>query len=305
MRIAKPYVRLITPLTQEQAVDIIATAYSKPRRKVFYDGEDKLSAIAPALALGHHSLLEHVSLTVEGLTTIACYKELTRHRHLSFTIESTLHSSYTKEGERELVFIQPTPTLFAFAENCTHWEEAYFNVLENTNKETARDILPQCTGAYFVMSGNLRALRYLIGLRTSPDTSFAIRRIASLLWLELNRQFPFFFPLTKEEIDAGLPIEQEYITRKQRYGILEPTEAETNKARTVQPKHRSEEFYENGGHLGGGGMPSMPDLPEFPSNPLPTEKPLSDLDIDPKPFGGEMLGEGFGDKNNENSVENT
>ena len=46
---------------------------------------------------GHESVLEHEKITVRIYDDVGSYKDLTRHRHASFSIESTRYCSYDKD----------------------------------------------------------------------------------------------------------------------------------------------------------------------------------------------------------------
>ena len=57
---------------------------------------------------GHESVLEHEKVTVRLLTDISFYKDVTRHRLSSFSIESTRYCNYSKDKfGNELTFIIP------------------------------------------------------------------------------------------------------------------------------------------------------------------------------------------------------
>ena len=46
---------------------------------------------------GHESILEHEKITIRMCVDIGVYKDLTRHRHASFSIESTRYCNYGKD----------------------------------------------------------------------------------------------------------------------------------------------------------------------------------------------------------------
>ena len=58
---------------------------------------------------GHESVLEHEKITVRIYDDVGSYKDLTRHRHASFSIESTRYCSYDKDKYgNEIAFINPS-----------------------------------------------------------------------------------------------------------------------------------------------------------------------------------------------------
>ena len=57
---------------------------------------------------GHESVLEHEKITIRMTCDIGVYKDLTRHRFGSFSIESTRYCNYGKDKfDNELKFIKP------------------------------------------------------------------------------------------------------------------------------------------------------------------------------------------------------
>ena len=68
-----------------------------------YRSEDKISEesyknlLTNCLNRGHESVLEHEKITVRIYSDIGTYKDLTRHRFASFSVESTRYCSYNKD----------------------------------------------------------------------------------------------------------------------------------------------------------------------------------------------------------------
>ena len=57
---------------------------------------------------GHESVLEHEKITVRMYCDLGVYKDLTRHRIASFSIESTRYCNYGKDKfDNELKIIKP------------------------------------------------------------------------------------------------------------------------------------------------------------------------------------------------------
>jgi thymidylate synthase (FAD) len=131
---------------------------------------------------GHTSTMEHITYTfaIEGVSR-ALLAQLTRHRHLSFSVQSQRYvrmGSADKSGGFDYV----TPPTVAgncaqyaylddFLENTyTSAEQTYAKFMERAQEtydslrsmgvtpEDARMVLPQAASCNLVMSGNLRAL---------------------------------------------------------------------------------------------------------------------------------------------------
>lgn len=119
---------------------------------------------------GHESVLEHVSLTFHIVCDRAIMSELTRHRHASFTVESTRYVKYD-----ELTFIRH-PIWNAYLNEI---EKVYYDAIkENFTPEIARAVLPLCLKSELYMTANLRELRHILKLRTSKAAHPRMRFIA-------------------------------------------------------------------------------------------------------------------------------
>ena len=79
-----------------------------------YRSEDKISEesyknlLTNCLNRGHESVLEHEKITVRIYSDIGTYKDLTRHRFASFSVESTRYCSYNKDKYgNEIAVVNP------------------------------------------------------------------------------------------------------------------------------------------------------------------------------------------------------
>ena len=119
----------------------------------------------------HHEKRHTVKLT----TSIHVYKDLTRHRTMSFAIESTRYCNYTKgKFGGDLTFIDPVwkkDNHGAYEQfiSALHYANTYYKYLVQAGwkAEQAAEVLPQCTKADVIITGfesdwdhmfNLRAL---------------------------------------------------------------------------------------------------------------------------------------------------
>lgn len=119
----------------------------------------------------HHYKRHTVRLT----TSIHVYKDLTRHRTMSFAIESTRYCNYTKgKFGGDLTFIDPVwkkDNHGAYEQfiSALHYANTYYKFLVQAGwkAEQAAEVLPQCTKADVIITGfendwdhifNLRAL---------------------------------------------------------------------------------------------------------------------------------------------------
>lgn len=154
------------------------------------------------LDVGHESVLEHSSVTffVEGISRNLLL-ELERHRHLSFSVLST---RYVDADQMGFVVHPGTPRKHVEAIGTNHFHAAelaqsiYDDCRDNgmsvkQAREIARQVLPGNTETKIVVTGNLRAWRYVINLRNHPDADLEIQLFAKELLSNLKLFAPNSF----------------------------------------------------------------------------------------------------------------
>lgn len=121
----------------------------------------------------------HLRITVALTTCIHVYKDITRHRTMSYAIESTRFCNYNKDKfGNELTFIRPvwmekeTPFYDTAAsllvKQLESIESTYLNLITaGWQPQQAAEILPQCTKADVIMTGFVEDWEYIFNLRTS------------------------------------------------------------------------------------------------------------------------------------------
>lgn len=162
---------------------------------------------------GHESVLEHEKITIRMICDIGVYKDLTRHRFGSFSIESTRYCNYGKDKfENEIKFIKPCNIepgqIYAL------WKNEMQNI-EHTYQEMSRlgctpdqmrMILPHSTAAEVTMTCNIREWRHILDLRTKKMTHPAIRQLMIPLLLKFQYMMPELFG--EIEYDRDFPMEK-------------------------------------------------------------------------------------------------
>jgi thymidylate synthase (FAD) len=146
--------------------------------------------LANIIRQGHFSILEHSSATflVQGVSR-ALLTELTRHRHLSFSVVSQRYVSYENTGP----VIPPalcddlyaTETVrVAYAEALEAYTDLVSYLMEDRGlkrkeaREAARCVLPNAAPVDMVVTGNLRAWRDVLGKRWHIAADAEIREFA-------------------------------------------------------------------------------------------------------------------------------
>ena len=144
---------------------------------------DAESFVRKIIKLGHESVLEHVSLTFHIICDRAIQNELVRHRHASFTVESTRYVKYD-----ELIAVE-TPSQkhdYLWMYECIDAEAQYQTLLleAQLSPEIARAVLPLCLKSELYMTANLREWRHILKLRTSkaahPQMRYVMNQILNV-----------------------------------------------------------------------------------------------------------------------------
>ena len=139
-------------------------------------------------------------ITVRFITDQGILREFTRHRSMSFAVESTRYCNYSKERfNNEVTFIYPCwlpdGDLSVEAEECFKYslqkaEQAYFHLLQGGWKpQQARNVLPLATKCEIVMTGFIEDWKHFFFLRDAAPAHPQARELAD--------------PLHKEFIERG------------------------------------------------------------------------------------------------------
>ena len=111
MQIVKAELKPLSNIDGEEAL-LLIQRIAKTCYKSYKDSDDIESAkriAASLLASGHHSLLENYIITMNYVSNIAAYKDLTRSRvGFSYAIESTRWCNYSKgKYNGQIKFLDP------------------------------------------------------------------------------------------------------------------------------------------------------------------------------------------------------
>ena len=132
--------------------------------------------------LGHMSVFEHASVTVlvEGISR-ACMAQLTRHRLVSFCVESQRYCRIDVDCDDWYV-VPPSLEgcdMEGFAGHMNLCAGAYIGAsLAGIKPEDARYLLPEATKTNLVMTCNVRELFHLFDMRLDKSAQLEIRNLA-------------------------------------------------------------------------------------------------------------------------------
>ena len=156
---------------------------------------------------GHFSIAEHATATLyfTGVSR-AFLAELTRHRHLSFSVESQRFINANDAN-----FVMPPAIrehdmaaqrdFIGRAEECLadyRVSQARLDHLPKKQRnEAARALLPNAVETRMVVTGNLRAWNEVIQRRTQPDADAEMQEVMRLAAKQMHTVSPIIFPKEK------------------------------------------------------------------------------------------------------------
>lgn len=165
------------------------------------------SYLANILKQQHFSVLEHASATfyIEGVSR-SLLAELTRHRHVSFSVESQRYVDYSNTrpvippairgnaSMEKIIEDQYTRALVAYqvlADQLVHDGKT-----RKQAREAARSVLPNCAPVAMTVTANHRAWRDVLGKRYNIHADAEILELAT----ELLSQLRAIAPATYQDI---------------------------------------------------------------------------------------------------------
>jgi thymidylate synthase (FAD) len=202
MKIVPPEFEILTPLDPPALLARLERA-----GRVCYRSEGRITPgtagpfVRGLIRSGHHSVIEHESLSLRLVCDRGVSHELVRHRLASFSQESTRYVNYGHGPEgRGLVVVKP---LF-FEEGSGKYklwllameaaEEAYLALTEaGASPQEARTVLPNSLKTEIVITANLREWRHILTLRCAPPAHPQMREIMSLVRAEFQGLWPEIF----------------------------------------------------------------------------------------------------------------
>ena len=172
-----------------------------------YKSENKMTAdsadqfVRRLILSGHHSVIEHMNISVRFICDRGVSHELVRHRLASFSQESTRYANYSKNKfGNEITVIRPlfwtedSPSYKQWLAAMENAEKTYLNLIEmGAPAEQARSVLPNSLKTEIVMTCNLRQWRHVFELRCSKAAHPQIREIMLPLLKAFKERLPAIF----------------------------------------------------------------------------------------------------------------
>ena len=200
MRILKPHV-IVEKFDGVQVMKRIERAC-----RTCYRSEGKITddsyknLIKNCINRGHESVLEHEKVTVRIYNDIGSYKDLTRHRFASFSVESTRYCSYDKDkygneiSFMDPVYIEDEKVYEVWKKTMQDIENSYLEMKKlGATTDMCRNILPHSTAAEYTMTANIREWKHIFELRANNHVHPAIRQVMIPLLKYFKEQMPDIF----------------------------------------------------------------------------------------------------------------
>ena len=234
MKLIKPSVKIESEINGDQILKFIEKI-----GRVCYKSEDKITSdsakkfVQTIVKSGHHSVIEHASISVRFVCDRGVMAELTRHRLCSFSIESSRYVNYNKKGVEFVLppwitdiplgeyefqeeskinganilkkypkeYEEKLTTLPELNKNNVIWLYSLLETERNYNMlisagwkpEQARSVLPNALKTEIVATANLREWMSILKLRTSKYAHPQMREIMLILLDKLKKEIPIIF----------------------------------------------------------------------------------------------------------------
>lgn len=151
-----------------------------------YQKEANDKVIEHIVEAGHLSVLEHCYATFEVTCSLAVLLQLTRHRHLSFTVQSSRGSELTGFYECGNEYVD---NLNEIAMACYH----KVSQQKSAPQEVLQYMLPKAVEYKMIITGNFRAWFEYLPKRLCKRASKEHRELAELILHALRANCPEVF----------------------------------------------------------------------------------------------------------------
>lgn len=200
MRIVEPWVK-VEKIDGKQIMKRIERACRTCYRSEGNVTEDSYkNLIKNCITRGHESVLEHEKVTVRIYCDIGSYKDLTRHRFASFSVESTRYCSYDKDkygneiAIMNPVYIEDKEVYETWKKTMEEMEKGYMKMKElGASTDMCREVLPHSTAAEYTMTANIREWKHIFNLRANNHVHPSIRQVLIPLLKYFKEQMPEIF----------------------------------------------------------------------------------------------------------------
>lgn len=215
MKIVEPHITVIDDINGKEIIKKL----NRSARKCYQSepkGPDE-NLIRNIIKSGHTSVLEHVSITFDIITSRDISHELVRHRIASYSQESTRYVKYDNIEFIKPITIDEDTVIYDYWKTaCEDSEQRYIELLDYGCKpQNARSVLNNSLKTEIRVTMNIRALRNFFQLRCDKAAHPDMKRIAIPMMLALRSRIPVVFDdiaYDEEFINEYLNEYTEYVT---------------------------------------------------------------------------------------------
>lgn len=149
-----------------------------------------------AIKAGHESVLEHITLTysVKGLSR-ACLQELSRHRHISLSVESTRHTLRKNVNNPEwwhrVIEGMSENSFRAYMAVKKKFLTGLLANIPDAKDDELKYFLPEMWPTNLILTSNIRELRHILTLRTSLAALNEFRVLAYSLYEAVPEEYRY------------------------------------------------------------------------------------------------------------------
>ena len=200
MRIVEPWIKVekIDGTKIMKRIERACRTCYRSEGKITEDSYKNL--IKNCITRGHESVLEHEKVTVRIYSDVGSYKDLTRHRFASFSVESTRYCSYDKDKYgNEIAYMNPSyiedeETYQIWRKTMQEIENSYIKMKElGATTDICREVLPHSTAGEYTMTANIREWKHILELRTTKHVHPSIRQVLIPLLKYFQEEMPEIF----------------------------------------------------------------------------------------------------------------
>ena len=204
MKIVKPSVEIISNINSDtilKTIEKAARTCYKTENNISDDTSSAIKMISKLIDMGHTAMIEFADIHVKIITDTGVLKDITRHRHCSFAVESTRYCNYSKgKFGNELTFIKP-----CHIEENSELYDIWFKTMQNIEKsymkmaqngalpDQLRMILPHSLKTEINIKANIREWRHIFKLRCAKASHPTVREIMLMLLNEFHSKIPVLF----------------------------------------------------------------------------------------------------------------
>ena len=200
MKIVEPWIK-VEKIDGKQIMKRIERACRTCYRSEGKITEDSYkNLLKNCITSGHESVLEHEKVTVRIYSDVGSYKDLTRHRFASFSVESTRYCSYDKNKYgNEIAFMNPIyiedkEVYETWKKTMEEIEKGYMEMKKlGASTDMCREVLPHSTAGEYTMTANIREWKHILKLRTNSHVHPSIRQVLIPLLKYFKEQMPEIF----------------------------------------------------------------------------------------------------------------